>query len=307
MKLPQHVTLIEVGPRDGFQFEKKPIPTDLKLEIIRGLSRAGLSRIQAASFVHPAKVPQMADADEIISQLQSPEGEGDGPVYTGLALNLKGVDRAGAAGLKAIEVSVSASETHSRKNAGLTLEAGRAQMIEMIRAAKAWRMTVRAGVQCAFGCVYEGNVPRERVISMARGFAGAGADEICLADTTGMGNPLSVDRMLEALIPVIGDIPIALHFHDTRGLGLANVTAALLRGITRFDTALGGMGGCPFVTGAAGNIATEETANLMASMGIGTGVDIERVGECTIRIEKFLGKVFPGKIHQLEKSGVNCP
>jgi len=293
--LPKQVTLIEVGPRDGFQFEKQIIPTDLKLEIIGGLIDAGLKHIQVASFVHPARVPQMADAEDLISRLpESPD-----VIYSGLVLNTKGVQRAHGAGLNHLEVSISASDTHSRKNTGMPFDQAVAQVKEMIRLARSENMIIRAGIQCAFGCVYEGEIPRRRVLKIARDYVSWGVDAIALSDTTGMANPVSVKQLLQALSAESAGVPIVLHFHDTRGLGLANVAAALQCGVTQFDTALAGMGGCPFVPGAAGNIATEDTAHLMASMGIKTGIDISGVVICSHRLEKFLNKQFPGKIHRL--------
>ena len=170
---------------------------------------------------------------------------------------------------------------------------------EMIRSARTNNMNIRAGVQCAFGCVYEGKIPHERVLEIVRDYVSWGVDAIALSDTTGMANPLAVKQMLQILLPVSKEIPLVLHFHDTRGLGLANVIAALECGVSQFDTALAGMGGCPFVPGAAGNIATEDTAYLMESMGIKTGIDISGVAMCSQRLEKFLKKQLSGKIYRL--------
>ncbi len=293
--LPKEVTLIEVGPRDGFQFEKKIIPTELKAEIISRLVDAGLKHIQVASFVNPARLPQMADAGDVVGRLPvSP-----GTIFSGLVLNTKGVLRAHRAGLKHLEISISASDTHSRKNAGLSFDQAVIQMKEMIRLAREKSMGVRAGIQCAFGCVYEGAVSRERILQLVRYYSSKGVDAMALSDTTGMANPLSVKQMLQTLIPECRGIPVVLHLHDTRGLGLANVMAALECGVTQFDTAMAGMGGCPFVRGAAGNIATEDTVNLMNLLGIITGIDIVGVSKCSERLEKFLGKKFPGKMHRL--------
>jgi len=295
VELPKEVTLIEVGPRDGFQFEKKIIPTELKAEIITRLVDAGLKHIQVASFVNPARLPQMADAEDVVGRLP----ESPGAIFSGLALNTKGVLRVHRAGLKHLEISISASDTHSRKNAGLSFDQAVIQMQEMIRLAREKSMGVRAGIQCAFGCVYEGAVSRERILQLVRYYSSNGVDAIALSDTTGMANPVSVKQMLQTLIPECKGIPVVLHLHDTRGLGLANVMAALECGVTQFDTAMAGMGGCPFVRGAAGNIATEDTVNLMNLLGIITGIDIVGVSKCSERLEKFLAKKFPGKMHRL--------
>jgi len=293
--LPKEVTLIEVGPRDGFQFEKQFIPTELKSEIIRRLVEAGLKHIQVASFVNPSRVPQMADAEEVVSRLPEPAGV----IFSGLVLNPKGLQRALRAGLKHVEISISASDTHSRKNAGVGFDQAVARMKEMIRLACAENMGVRAGIQCVFGCVYEGNISRERILRLVRYYAANQVDAIALSDTTGMANPVSVKRLLKTLIPECGKIPLILHLHDTRGLGLANLMAALQCGVTQFDTAMAGMGGCPFVRGAAGNIATEDTVHLMDSMGISTGIDIVGVSKCSYYLEDYLTKQFPGRMHRL--------
>ncbi len=297
MKYPSKVTLVEVGPRDGFQFEKTFIPTRMKLEIIEGLCRAGLKHIQAASFVRPEKVPQMGDAKEIFESLPRKNDVR----FSALALNKKGVERAGEAGVEYIDVSVSASETHGKKNAGMGLEEALDHMKEMIRIGKRFQMTVTASIQCAFGCVYEGSVPSERIVEFARAFVEEGADQLSLADTTGMASPLSIQQLLEKVLVISNRMrpPVSLHLHDTRGLGLANVLAAMDMGIDIFDTAMGGMGGCPFVPGAAGNISTEDTVYMMKEMGIETGVDMAQVAQCSQKLEQFFQKSFSGKNHRL--------
>jgi hydroxymethylglutaryl-CoA lyase len=295
LNLPNKVTLIEVGPRDGFQFEKRIIPTELKVEIICGLVDAGLRHIQVTSFVHPKLVPQMADAEELLRLLPKREDV----TYSGLVLNAKGVERARLAGLKYIEVSISASDTHSRKNSGMSLKQAAEQGKEMIRLSQKYNMKIRAGIQCAFGCAYEGKIPEKRVLKIARNFMALGVDTLCLSDTTGMANPLSIKSLMKKLIPEADGMPVVLHLHDTRGLGLVNVMAAMDCGISHFDTALAGMGGCPFIPGAAGNIATEDTAYLLESMNIKTGIDISGVAKCSKRLEKFFDKRFSGRMYQL--------
>jgi len=295
MNLPEKVTLIEVGPRDGFQLEKKLIPTELKLRIIKGLIDAGIMNIQVTSFVNPAIVPQMGDAEELIKLLP----ENKDATFSCLVLNERGLHRAYKAGINHVEISVSASDTHSRKNAGMSHEAAFKSAHKMIEGAKSHKMHIRAGIQCAFGCAYEGSIPADRVISIAGKFADSGADIIAVSDTTGMADPLSVRTLIEKLRAVTRDLPVVLHFHDTRGLGLANVLAGLESGITCFDSALAGMGGCPFVPGAAGNISTEDTAHMLESMHIKTGIDIGKVAACSLELETFFGKKFPGKIHRL--------
>jgi len=293
--LPDRVTLVEVGPRDGFQFEKAVVPTELKLSVIARLVAAGLKEIQVASFVHPVKVPQMADADRLVRRLP----RGDGVVYTALVLNQRGLDRAMASGIPAVEISVSASDLHSRKNTGMAHRRALDQALCMINRAVSAGLYVRAGVQCAFGCVYEGPMPTARIAEVIRRFVDHGAHGLVLADTTGMGSPPVVKGLLDAVLPLVGRRPFALHFHDTRGLGLVNLMAALACGISIFDTALAGMGGCPFVPGAAGNIATEDTAHMLETLGIHTGIDHRRISTVSGDMEAFFKKSFPGRMHRL--------
>ncbi len=296
LNLPDKVTLIEVGPRDGFQFEKI-IPTNLKVEIISDLVDAGLKDIQITSFVHPDVVPQMADAETLLRRLP----KRNDVRYSALVLNEKGVERAHLSGLQHIEISISASDTHSRKNAGMPFEKALVKGKDMIRLAQDYKMEIRAGIQCAFGCVYEDRIPEERVLKIAKDFLKIGIQTLAISDTTGMANPLSIQNLTKKLLPEVGKTPVALHLHDTRGLGLVNVMSAMECGVTRFDTALAGMGGCPFVSGAAGNIATEDTAWLMKSLNIETGVDISKVAKCSQKLEDFFEKKFPGKTHRLIK------
>jgi len=295
MNFPNSVRLIEVGLRDGFQFETKVAPTELKLEIISELVQAGLKQIQVISFVNSKRVPQMADAEELIRRLPKQ----DGVIYSGLVLNTKGLERACRVGLEAVEISISASDTHSRKNTGMSLNEAILQGKEMIRRAKECNMHITAGVQCAFGCVYEGGIAEDRVLGIVSEFMSIGIDRISIADTTGMAHPLSIKSLIQKLMPELGGLPIALHLHDTRGLGLVNVMAAMECGIREFDCSLAGMGGCPFVAGAAGNIATEDTAYLMKTLNIETGIDIQKLGQCSMKLENFFEKRFPGKVCRL--------
>jgi len=295
LNLPEKISLIEVGPRDGFQFEKKIIPTNLKLEIISGLVDAGLKDIQVTSFVHPDVVPQMADAENLIQHLPKNKDVR----YCGLVLNEKGVERANLSGLQQIEISISASDTHSRKNAGMPLEKAQEIGKQMIRLAQEYNMEIRAGIQCAFGCVYEGKISKQRVLKIASDFLKMGIETLAVSDTTGMANPFLIKNLIKKLILEVGNTPLVLHLHDTRGLGLVNVMTAMECGVTHFDTSLAGMGGCPFVSGAAGNIATEDTAWLMKSLEIDTGVNISKVATCSQKLEAFFKKKFPGKTHRL--------
>lgn len=277
-------TLIEVGLRDGLQSEKAILPTTSKIEIISGLVSAGMKTIQAGAFVSPRRVPQMADTDRLPSLLPPiPD-----VIYNYLVLSRSGFERALQSGATSVELSASASDVHSRKNTGLPSDKAIAEAAAMTGKAKAHGLHARASIQCAFGCVYEGEIPHGRILTAARAFLDHTPDMLILADTTGMATPESVTALLSRILPETSKTPIGLHFHDSRGFGLKNVMAAMACGITHFDTSLGGLGGCPVVPGAAGNISTEETARMMTKLGIQTGIDIDSVHRWTRRLMTFL-------------------
>ena len=294
-KLPTHVELVEVGPRDGIQTRDKIVPTEMKVEMITRLAAAGLKRIQVTSFVHPRLVPQMADAEEVCAKLPEIEGV----QYNGLVLNMRGLERAQRAGIRHVDMGVPASEALSQRNANSSIEEGMARMVAMVAQAREWGMTVRAGVQTAFGCVYEGHIEQAEVVELSRRFLAMGIDELSLADSSGMGNPQQVAQMVAAIRPFAGEVPLVLHLHDTRGMGLANCFAALQQGVTRFDSSFGGLGGCPFIVGAKGNIPTEDTAYMLHEMGVETGLDLAGLTAVSKQYETFFGEPLPGKIYQL--------
>lgn len=293
--MPDRVTIMEVGPRDGLQSETKILPTQQKIDLISSLVDAGLREIQVASFVNPGVLPQMADADLLVAQLPKRQGV----VYNGLALNIKGVERVAAAGLESIEVSMSASEVHSRRNVNMTLKEAMAQVGHMIRLSKEMGMAIRAGIQCTFGYLNEAVIPFERIQRIVEGYLDQGIDFLILGDTTGMADPVKIHTIMGKIRPLVGDLKIALHLHDTRGLGLVNVQTALKYGIRHFDASLAGMGGCPFAPGATGNIATEDLANFLHTYGIQTGIDVEKLSRCSQSMEAFFEKRFSGKMHRL--------
>jgi hydroxymethylglutaryl-CoA lyase len=237
----------------------------------------------------------MADAEQVCARLPQRAGV----VYSGLVLNPRGLTRACVAGLRHVDIGVSASETHSRKNANVAVDEALANVTAMVAQTRAACMTVRGGIQCAFGCAYEGVIDPDRVLAIARRLLALGVDELALADSTGMANPHQVAQLMSALRPLAGATPIILHLHDTRGLGLANVLTALECGIYRFDTAFGGLGGCPFIKGATGNIATEDTLYLLESMGIATDVERRAVAACSHEMAVLLGRDLPGKLYKL--------
>lgn len=293
------VTLEDQSLRDGLQFEQKVLPLAEKLSVFRLLAAAGFKRIQAGSFVHPEMVPQMADTDDFVQIIGS---EIPGVLVSALVLNDKGLERAFKCGLNRLSMSSSASNSHSLKNVKRPAEEAFAGLLEMIRRALERGLQVRAGIQCAFGCVYEGPLDENKVLGMAVRLAETGADEIELADTTGMANPLQVRRLVAKTRTAIPHLPVSIHLHDTRGLGLANMLAAYEEGVTIFDVSTGGLGGCPFVKGAAGNVAAEDAVNLFEQIGVKTGIDLKALCKVVDRYEELLGRSLPGRMNRVIKS-----
>jgi len=284
--------------RDGLQMESRLFNLEEKIGIFNLLVEAGLKRIQVGSFVHPKVVPQMADTDELVRTLLTrPE-----VLLTGLILNERGLERALACGLTHVSMSVSASDTHSRKNANRSAEEALASMTSLISKATEAGLSVRAGVQCAFGCVYEGGIPEEKVVAAAEAMATEGAKEINLADTTGMGNPVQVRRLVGKIRENLPQQAISLHLHDTRGLGLTNMLAGYEEGVRIFDVCSGGLGGCPFVKGAAGNVPTEDAVHMFESIGLDTGIDLQKLGNVVEELETILGRQLPGRMTRVLKA-----
>ena len=297
--LPTEILIEDESLRDGLQIEKRLFSLEEKLHFIEGLARHGVRRIQVGSFVHPGWVPQMADTDEVFARLTPRPGV----VYTALVLNMKGVERAIAAGVEHLSMSISASEVHSLKNTNRSLEEAKVHIGPMIERALANGIAVRAGIQSALGCGYGGEVPLERVCEIAAGFSVLGVQEINIADTSGLANPRTVTEAVSAVRGVIApEIAISLHLHDTRGLGLANMYAGLQAGVTIFDAALAGLGGCPFVPDAAGNIATEDAAYAMSELGVETGIDWKCLCALALEMEAVLGRRLPGRMAHVLKA-----
>jgi hydroxymethylglutaryl-CoA lyase len=280
------VLLQEVGPRDGLQNEAIILSPEVRADLIERLVDAGLGRIQIGSFVNPRRVPQMAETDKVWKLL----GKKQGVRYSVLVLNQRGVEQAIARQVPYVEVFVSASETHSLKNSGMGVAQALETAARMIDLAQSSEIGVTAGVMCAFGCFYEGSVQVERVVEIVSALEECFPAEIGLADTTGMARPDDIKRVIESIGSKVGVDRLAIHLHDTRGLGIANLLAALEAGVRRFDTSVGGLGGCPFVPGAVGNISTEQTVNTLESRGFRTGVDVEKV----YRIKEMVGALLGG-------------
>jgi len=293
--LPKKVTIHEVVLRDGIQNEKKIVSTEQKIKLINNLIDCGIRRIEVSSFVNPRLVPQMADAEELWNRIRRKKGV----VYAALILSERGLDRAIRCKVPHVGIYVSASETHSRKNSNMSVaEAVKVARLLVDNAHNAG-MEVRAGVMNAFGCAYEGKVPTGKVIKLVKDFIKREPDEICLADTSGMGNPLQVKNLVRRVQDIAGAVPISLHLHNTRGLGLANVWAAVNEGVSIFDTSLGGLGGCPFIVGARGNIATEDTVNILNETGVKTGINLDKLIEASLRFELYMGQTFPATVSHL--------
>lgn len=302
LDLVPEVLLEDETLRDGLQNEQRVLSVAEKVELIRELEAAGIRRIQIGSFVHPKWVPQMANTDELCQVLERRAGV----TYTALVLNMKGIDRAVAGKVRHLSMSISASETHNQKNANRSLAFARGEIAPMIQRARAEGITVRAGIMTAFGCAYEGKIDPAVVVDIAAMFGELGADEINLADSTGMANPRAIDdvvRRVRAVIPP--RIALSLHLHNTRGLGLANMVAGLQAGVAIYDAALGGLGGCPFIPKAAGNIATEDAVYALEEMGVATGIDWKRLAKLTLKMEETVGRTLPGVMAHLQAATCN--
>ncbi|RIQ27368.1 hydroxymethylglutaryl-CoA lyase [Jiangella rhizosphaerae] len=288
---PAKVSVREVGPRDGLQNED-PIATDAKVELIDALATTGVRRIEAVSFVHPKAIPQMADADDVWSRVRRDPGIR----YSALVPNLRGAERALAAGFTELEVVVSASDTHNRRNINRTTEESLSDLPELAEKVHEAGGTLQLIVSTSWGCPYEGDVPVSRVLRVVERGVAAGVDSLVYGDTTGMATPPRVTRLVEATRSAHPGLPLGLHFHNTRGTGLANVYAALELGVDDFDASVGGLGGCPYAPGASGNIATEELVYLLEDMGIDTGIDLPALIEVAGLAERLVGRKLDSQV-----------
>ena len=289
--LPARISLREVGPRDGLQNES-PVPTSAKVRLVDALSQTGVRRIEAVSFVNPRAIPQMADADDVWSAIS----RAPGVVYSALVPNLRGGVRALDAGCLDIETVVSASETHNRANVNRSTSESLDEIAQLIALAHDRGATCHVTVATAWGCPYEGDVPVQRVVDIARRAIVDGADGLSLGDTTGMATPTRVEALVGALRMAHADAPLNLHFHNTRGTALANVLVALQLGVADFDASVGGLGGCPYAPGASGNVASEELVHMVEDMGVDTGIDLEALIEVAREAERIVGRELPSQV-----------
>lgn len=298
MNLPSSVRLVEVGPRDGLQNEAARVPTEVKLRFIEALADAGLKDIEVTSFVNPKRIPQLADALEVVAGLPPRPGVR----WSALVPNMKGLERAKEAGISRIAVFTAASETFTQQNIGMSVQQSLETFAEVARDALGAGMSVRGYVSTCFGCPYEGKVRAERVLEVTEALLEMGVDEVSLGDTIGIAVPTDVLRVLRCVLGRVAADKLALHYHDTSGTALANVLVSMEMGIQTFDASAGGLGGCPYAPGAAGNLATEDLVYFLQKMGVECGVDLQKLADASMIVERALGRLLPGKQFQRLKS-----
>lgn len=295
MDILGRIEFVEVGPRDGLQNEKILISTADKLTLIRRAIDAGARRIEVTSFVNPKKVPQMADAEDVCALLP----ERCDVSYIGLVMNMRGAERAMATGrIDQLGAVVVSTDSFAMANQGQTSADSVGGAVDIIKRANASGLTAQATIAASFGCPFEGEVAEDRVVEIAERIADSGPVEIALADTIGVANPAHVSRLVERVRKVIDPLPVRVHFHNTRNTGLANVWAAVLAGASVVDAALGGLGGCPFAPGAAGNVPSEDVVYMLERAGIDTGMDLEKLIEASNWLSGVMGRKLPGMVAQ---------
>jgi len=287
----------DVAVRDGFQIEPAFVPTGVKIALIDELSATGLAKIEATAFVSPKVVPNLRDAEAVMRGIRRMPGV----IYSALVPNAKGAERALACKVDEINLVVSASETHNRANVNRTTEQSLSGFRDVMRIVRGTGVAVNGSVSTTFGCPFEGNIPEARVFQCVERYLELGVDGITLADTTGMAHPKQVRELARAVSTRFPTAEITLHFHNTRGMGLANVLAGLEAGVVRFDGSLGGLGGCPFAPGATGNICTEDLVHMLESMGYQTGVDLDKLLVAARRLPKIVGHDLPGQVAKAGK------
>lgn len=290
--IPAAVRIREVGPRDGIQSERAEIATADKIRLIDALSVTGLRYIEAVSFVSPKAVPQMADAAEVYRGIKRVPGV----TYSALVPNRKGAEAAAEAGVDALQVFIAATDSYNLRNVKRTVEESLPDVADVVAVAAEAGVPVQGTISTAFGCPYEGDVAPARVVELSRRLAGLGIDSISYGDTTGMGTPRRVRELIEALRAALPGLELNMHFHDTRGTGLANVLTALELGVDYFDASVGGMGGSPYAAGATGNIATEDLVHMLIDMGIDTGVDLDALLEAARLAQALVPGELPSKL-----------
>jgi hydroxymethylglutaryl-CoA lyase len=293
-----HILIHEVGPRDGLQVEKQVVPTETKLDWLGRLIDSGVDIVQVGSFVHPEKVPQMADTDELFRALAARK-ETSGAVLSGLVLNEKGLERALKCGVEMCCLGVSASQTHSRRNTGMSTDDATRRIIATALEAKRSGLEVQVSVQSAFGCGFEGVVPEDRVMGIVAAYLDAGLDAISLADTAGHAHPAQVTTYVRRILAMESTARITAHVHNTYGLGMANVYAAMNAGATSIETSFGGLGGCPFTKVAAGNVATEDLVHGLQRAGHRADIKLDVLIEVARSVASFFARDLPGCVYKI--------
>jgi hydroxymethylglutaryl-CoA lyase len=292
----QELIVHEVGPRDGLQVEKQAVPFEQKVAWIEGLAGSGVDIVQVGSFVNPEKMPQMADTDRLFAHFSAPGNRPGKVVLSGLVLNEKGLERGMACGVDMFCMGVSASETHSRKNTGMSPSEALGRIIPMATQAAAAGKKVQVSVQSAFGCGFDGIVPADRVLGIVKAYLAAGVRAISLADTAGHANPMQVEELFGAIRELDPTVEMTCHFHNTYGLGLANCWAAMKAGVRSLESAFGGLGGCPFTKQPAGNVSTEDLVHSLQRMGLRRDIDLARLVEVARSVGVYFGRELPGFI-----------
>lgn len=290
-----HIEIEEVGLREGLQSNETVLEYEEKIVLVEKLIEAGVKRIQLGSFVNPDKVPQMSGVEDLFNYFK----EHEGIVFTGLALNKKGLTRAIDAGVKHINISLSASDTHQFKNSGKSKSESKEKIKEMIETASSSGLYVKGGIQAAFGCFYEGRIPLENVMSLLAFYRNQGVNEFILSDTAGIATPGLIKDTLKNAYKIVSPEQISLHIHDTLGMGMVNIYEAVNQGVKKFDSSIAGMGGCPFMEGAAGNIATEDLVYMLSSLDMVNKdklPDISKLIDCAVFARELFGKNFTGKV-----------
>jgi len=290
--MAEHITICEVGTRDGFQIEPEFILTDLKIEAVNRLSAVGIPRLEVTSFVHPKVVPQLRDAEEVMARI----ARRPGTVYAALVPNDKGAQRAVDAGVDKIHTVLSASESHNLANVNMTVAESLAKLEAVARVAHEAGVPLQGGISCSFGCPFEVEVPLQNLAAIVARLVDCGFQAIGLADTTGMANPAQVRRTLEYLMPTFPSIEWTLHTHNTRAMAIPNILAAVECGVRHFDSSIGGLGGCPFAPGATGNVCTEDLVHCLHAMGYATGIDLDGLIEVSRRVQEIIGRELPGQV-----------
>ena len=289
--MKQRIYFNEVATRDGFQIEPAFIPTDTKVALVDALSECGYAKIEVTSFTSPRAIPMLRDAKEVMGRIRRVPGV----EYTVLVPNLRGAERALESRAGELNLVMSVSETHNLANLRMPREKSFAALLDVIRHVDG-RTPINVSLSCSFGCPMEGDVPQEEILRWSERFAGLGVRGLTICDTTGMAHPAQVSRMVEALQQRFADLQLTLHFHNTRGMGLANVLAAVQGGIERFDGSLGGLGGCPYAPGASGNVTSEDAIHMLDAMGYDTGMDIPKLLGLARQMSQIVGHDVPGQV-----------